>query len=83
MSCAVLAQFCPEDVSWFLHEWVAVSAASKDAGFEAAGAVGDFAGGDLFQQSQAMICRKLPLRESALSGMSALMKKPSLAISRQ
>ena len=33
-------------MSGLLHEWVAVAAAFDDAGFEAAGAVADSAGGD-------------------------------------
>lgn len=37
------SQFVPE----FLHEFVAVAAAFEDSRFEATGAVGNFAGGDL------------------------------------
>ena len=36
-----------------MHEFVAVAASFEDAGFEAAGAVGDLAFGDLGEQAQA------------------------------
>ena len=52
MSGAVFAKFASEFVSGFLHEFVAVAAAFEDAGFEAAGTVGDFAGGDLREHQQ-------------------------------
>ena len=44
-----------EDVSGLLHELVVVAAAAEDAGFDAAGAVSDFAGGDLGQQCEAVV----------------------------
>ena len=43
-----------QDVAEFLHEFVAVSAAFEDAGFDAAGAVGHLPLGDLGQQCQAV-----------------------------
>ena len=46
----MFTQFGLEDMTRLLHEWVAVSAASKDAGFEASGAVADLACGDASQQ---------------------------------
>lgn len=45
----MFTEFGSEDVSGFLHEFVAVSAAFEDSGFEASWAVGDLAGGDLGQ----------------------------------
>ena len=38
-----------------LHEFVAVASAFEDAGFDAAGAVGDFALGDLGEQREAVV----------------------------
>ena len=46
-----LLQLC----SRFLHEWIAMSAAFENAGFEAAGAMGHFAAGDLLEQKLQVI----------------------------
>ena len=43
-----------QDVAGFLHELIAVAAAFEKAGFDAAGAVGHLALGDLGQQCQAV-----------------------------
>ena len=47
---AVLAKFTLEFLSGILHELVAVAAAFEDAGFQAAGLIGDRAGGNLLEQ---------------------------------
>jgi len=46
-SGTAFTKFAAQFVSGFLHELVAMAAAFENAGFEAAGAVGNFAGGDL------------------------------------
>ncbi len=50
LSGAVFAEFGSEDVSGFLHEFVAMAAAFEDAGFEAAGRLAT---------SQAAICASI------------------------
>ena len=40
----------PEGFAGLLHEFIAVSAAFEFSGFDAAGSVGDFAIGDLFEE---------------------------------
>ena len=47
-------QFSPQDISGFLHERVAVAAAFEDSRFKAAGAVGNFTGGDLGEKAQSV-----------------------------
>ncbi len=41
-SCAVFTKFCYEDISWFLHEWVAVSSPFNDSGFQSPRSVRNF-----------------------------------------
>lgn len=50
LSCSnsfAFQQFCSEHVAGLFHEGVVVAAAFEDAGFAAAGAMADSAGGDL------------------------------------
>jgi hypothetical protein len=40
---------------WFLREFVAVFSAFEDSWFKTSGSVGNFAGGDLFEELKAMV----------------------------
>ena len=48
-------QLGSQDGSWFLHQLVAVPAAFENSRFQAAGAIGDFAFGDLGKHLTAMV----------------------------
>lgn len=48
----MVAEFATQLVSRLLHQFVAVAAAFEDAGLQAAGAVADFAVGDLLEHLQ-------------------------------
>ena len=52
-------QFLPQDISGFLHKWVAVAAAFKDARFETAGTVGNFTSGDLAEKPQTELAESI------------------------
>jgi len=42
-----ISQFCAEDFSWFLHQFVAVTPSFEHAWFQPAGPIGDLAFGNL------------------------------------